>query len=379
MAAFCVTVVRLVLDIPDVFALVTGPVIVLLASLSLVGVALLVIEWAFSRKNPDAGRTPLTTADDASSAPDVLPAAVEEDEADELERHHRSFKDVVEHAAAILVTAMAAWAIFAIWGVNVAQGGSIAHAVWEVVLIVFLAWLAFEAVDIAIDKKIEDEGGYITAAPGEEGSGSGTSRMTTLLTLFRNFLLIVIIIIASMIALAELGVDIAPLFAGAGVLGLAIGFGAQSLIRDIFSGAFFLLDDAFRIAEYIDVGDVKGSVEKISLRSMQLRHHRGALHTIPFGEIKHLSNYSRDWVMMKLPLRVNYDTDVDKVRKLIKNLGKELMAHSEVGHMFVQPLKSQGVYKMEDSAMIIRVKFMTKPGEQFMTRKVVYAEIQKLV
>ena len=379
LAAFVVTVIRLVLDIPDVFALVTGPVIVLLGALSLFGVALLVIEWAFSRRNPNVRTMPLTTGgDETAERPESILDDIEEDEAYALERHHRSFKDVVEHAAAIMVAAIAAWAIFAVWGVNLAQSGTIAHAVWEVVLIVFLAWLAFEAVDIAIDRKIEDEGGYITAAPGEEGSGGGTSRLTTLLPLFRNFLLIVIVIIASMVALAELGVDIAPLFAGAGVLGLAIGFGAQSLIRDIFSGAFFLLDDAFRIGEYIDVGDVKGSVEKISLRSMQLRHHRGALHTIPFGEIKHLTNYSRDWVMMKLPLRVNYDTDVDKVRKLVKNLGKELMAHPEVGHMFLQPLKSQGVFKMEDSAMIIRVKFMTKPGEQFMTRKVVYAEIRKL-
>ncbi|MFT5485973.1 MAG: small-conductance mechanosensitive channel [Alphaproteobacteria bacterium] len=378
-AAFCVTVVRLVLDIPDVFALVTGPVVVLLGSLSLFGVALLIIEWAFSRKKPTARIMPLATGDDAADGiSESVQAAMEDDESYALERHHRSFKDVAEHAAAILVTAIAAWAIFAVWGVNLAQSGTIAHAVWEVVLIVVLAWLAFEAVDIAIDRKIEDEGGYITAAPGEEGSGGGTSRVTTLLPLFRNFLLIVIVIIAGMVALAELGVDIAPLFAGAGVLGLAIGFGAQSLIKDIFSGAFFLLDDAFRIGEYIDVGSVKGSVEKISLRSMQLRHHRGALHTIPFGEIKHLTNYSRDWVMMKLPLRVNYNTDVDKVRKLVKNLGKELMAHPEVGHMFMQPLKSQGVFKMEDSAMIIRVKFMTKPGEQFMTRKVVYAEIQKL-
>jgi len=373
-AAFCVTVIRLVLDIPDVFALVTGPVVVLLGALSLFGVALLVIEWAFTRKTPKTAA--LETGSDAI---ETMPGSdLEDDESFALERHHRSFKDVAEHAAAILVTAIAAWAIFAVWGVNLAQSGSIAHAVWEVVLIVFLAWLAFEAVDIAIDRKIEDEGGYLTAAPGEEGSGGGTSRVTTLLPLFRNFLLIVIIVIAGMVALAELGVDIAPLFAGAGVLGLAIGFGAQSLIKDIFSGAFFLLDDAFRIGEYIDVGSVKGSVEKISLRSMQLRHHRGALHTIPFGEINHLTNYSRDWVMMKLPLRVNYNTDVEKVRKLVKNLGKELMSHPEVGHMFMQPLKSQGVFKMEDSAMIIRVKFMTKPGEQFMTRKVVYAEIRKL-
>ena len=123
------------------------------------------------------------------------------------------------------------------------------------------------------------------------------------------------------------------------------------------------MDDAFRIGEYIDIGHVKGTVEKISIRSMKLRHHRGALHTIPFGEIRHLTNYSRDWVMMKLPLQVVYDTDVEKVRKLAKNLGKDLMKHPEVGHMFLQPLKSQGVFSMEDSAMIIRVKYMTKPGD----------------
>ena len=120
-------------------------------------------------------------------------------------------------------------------------------------LIVFLAWLTFEAIDIAIDRKIEAESGYTTAAPGEEGSDAGTSRLTILLPLFRNFLLIVIVVIAGMIALAELGGDFALLFAGAGVLGLAIGFGAQSLIRDIFSGVFFLIDYAFRIAEYIHV------------------------------------------------------------------------------------------------------------------------------
>ena len=130
--------------------------------------------------------------------------------------------------------------------------------------------------------------------------------------------------------------------------------------------------------EYIDVGDVKGTVEKISLRSFQLRHHLGALNTIPFGEIKHLTNYSRDWVMMKLPLRLTYDTDVDKVRKLVKKLGVKLLDHPTEGHKFVQPLKSQGVYMMEDSAMIIRVKFMTRPGDQWTTRKLVYQEIRAL-
>jgi len=111
---------------------------------------------------------------------------------------------------------------------------------------------------------------------------------------------------------------------------------------------------------------------------MQLRHHLGALHTIPFGEIKHLTNYSRDWVIMKLVLRLTYDTDVERVRKLIKKLGAELLEDAEIGDKFMQPLKSQGVYSMEDSAMLIRVKFMTRPGDQFQVRKKVYARIREL-
>jgi len=176
----------------------------------------------------------------------------------------------------------------------------------------------------------------------------------------------------------QLGANVAPLFAGAGIIGLAIGFGSQTLVRDIISGAFYLADDAFRKGEYIDVGEVKGTVEKISLRSFQLRHHLGMLHTIPFGEIQHLTNFSRDWVMMKLPLRLTYETDVERVRKLIKKLGLALMEDPVVGDKFLQPLKSQGVIQMDDSAMILRIKFMTRPGDQWVIRKRVFAEIREL-
>ena len=176
----------------------------------------------------------------------------------------------------------------------------------------------------------------------------------------------------------EVGINVGPLFAGAGIVGVAIGFGSQALVRDIFAGAFFLFDDAFRKGEYLDVGGVKGTVEKISVRSFQLRHHLGYLHTIPFGELQVMTNFSRDWVMMKLPLRVTYDTDVEHVRKLIKKLGQQLLDDPVIGENFIQPLKSQGVIEMQDSAMIIRVKFMTKPGDQWLVRKRVYEEIRAL-
>ena len=199
----------------------------------------------------------------------------------------RTYKDLAERAAGFVITAIAVWSVFDVWGVDLAETGGVFHALWEVLLVGFLAYLAFAAVNIAIDRKIAEEGGYSISEHGDEGAAGGASRLVTLLPLLRNFVFIVIAAIFAMIALSELGVDIAPLFAGAGVVGLAVGFGAQALIRDIFSGAFFLVDDAFRLGEYIDIGEVKGTVEKISIRSMQLRHHKGPLNTIPFGEIRH--------------------------------------------------------------------------------------------
>ena len=187
-----------------------------------------------------------------------------------------------------------------------------------------------------------------------------------------------IVILSGLAILGELGVNILPLLAGAGVVGLAIGFGAQTLVKDIISGVFFLIDDAFRKGEYIDIGSVKGTVEKISLRSMQLRHHNGPLHTIPFGDIRHVTNFSRDWVIMKLSLRLTYDTDAEKVRKLIKKLGQEMAEEPNLKPLFLQPLKSQGVIEMQDSAQIMRVKFMTRPGDQWGLRRVVFARIRDL-
>lgn len=293
----------------------------------------------------------------------------------------RTFEDLARRIASLFALGAGVYLMIRIWvGPEAFVEGSIADIAQDLIDVAFVGYIIFHAIRIWIDQKIAEETGpELELEPGDEGgAAAAASRLGTLLPLFRSFILIVIATTAILLILMEMGINVAPLFAGAGVVGLAIGFGAQSLVRDILSGVFFLTDDAFRKGEYIDVGDVKGTVEKISLRSFQLRHHLGALNTIPFGEIKHLTNYSRDWVMMKLPLRLTYDTDVDKVRKLVKKLGVRLLDHETEGHKFVQPLKSQGVYMMEDSAMIIRVKFMTRPGDQWTTRKLVYQEIRAL-
>ncbi|THH35108.1 mechanosensitive ion channel family protein [Aliishimia ponticola] len=299
------------------------------------------------------------------------------------ERPHRqmeTFEDLARRVAAILAFVAGFIAFLNLWQAgSEMMGESLPERTVDVIVIMFFGYVIFHAFRIWIDGKIREEiGEEVPAELGDEGGGSSASRLATLLPLFRNLILIVIVVTILLIVLMEMGVNVGPLFAGAGIVGVAVGFGSQTLVRDIFSGAFFLFDDAFRKGEYIEIGDVRGTVEKISVRSFQLRHHLGKLHTIPFGEIQVLTNYSRDWVMMKLPLRVTYDTDVEKVRKLVKKLGQQLLEDPEIGEDFIQPLKSQGVIEMQDSAMIIRVKFMTKPGDQWVIRKRVFQEIRDL-
>ena len=112
------------------------------------------------------------------------------------------------------------------------------------------------------------------------------------------------------------------------------------------------------------------------MRSLRLRHHRGPVHTVPFGEMTSLTNHSRDWVIMKLEFRVPFDTDLKLVKKLVKKVGDELNDHEEVGPSILEPLKSQGVRRMEEFNMVVGVKFMTKPGEQWQMRKEVFQRVR---
>jgi small-conductance mechanosensitive channel len=129
-------------------------------------------------------------------------------------------------------------------------------------------------------------------------------------------MLFVIFTIVFLLLLSSIGINIGPLLAGAGVIGQAIGFGAQTLVRDIFSGVFFLIDDAFRVGDYIETAGKKDMVEHISLRSLRLHHPRGMVHTIPFGDMVTVTNFSRDYIITKLDIRVRYDADIKKIKKI---------------------------------------------------------------
>ena len=243
-----------------------------------------------------------------------------------------------------------------------------------------IGYLFYEGVGLWVNRRLARE--HTTQEVTEdmaagEGGGAGGSRLATVLPLVRVTAQVGIAVIFFLLALGNLGVDITPLLAGAGILGLAIGFGAQKLVADIVGGIFFLIDDAFRVGEYVDVGGTMGTVEKISVRSMQLRHHRGAVHTIPYGEIQKLTNFSRDWVIMKLMFTVPFDTDPNKIKKIFKKIGAEMMEDPVHGPGFLEPFKSQGVFNFDDVGMVVRGKFMAKPGGQFTIRKEIYNRVKK--
>lgn len=273
-----------------------------------------------------------------------------------------------------LLLALLIFFFLGLFKIDVTLGRMFTAGVLSSVLIMILIYLAWQFFTGWVDRRIREE--MPDDEEADEG-GKGGSRRGTLLLLLRKFVLVLLVVIAAISILSALGLNIAPLIAGAGILGLAISFGAQSLVTDIFSGIFFLIDDAFRVGDYIDTGSAKGLVEHISLRAVRLRHHRGMVQTVPFGKIGTVVNFSRDYIIMKLDFRVKYDTDVDKVRKIVKKIYQQLLLDDELGPKLLGKLKSQGVRQMEDSAMIMRIKFTTRPGEQFVMRKEILMRLQE--
>jgi moderate conductance mechanosensitive channel len=250
----------------------------------------------------------------------------------------------------------------------------LAQGVLSAVIILLVADVLWHAIKAAIDGKLAK-----AADPGQPSTDEArrNARMRTLLPIFRNILFVVVSAVAVLMALSAMGVQIGPLVAGAGVVGIAVGFGAQTFARDVIAGMFYLLDDAFRVGEYIQSGNYKGTVEGFSIRSVRLRHHRGPVYTVPFSLLGAVQNQSRDWVIDKIAINVTYDSDLEKARKLIKQIGLDLQQDPEFAPLILEPLKMQGVDNLGDYAVQLRAKMMTLPGEQFVIRRKAYALIKK--
>ncbi len=190
-------------------------------------------------------------------------------------------------------------------------------------------------------------------------------RANTLGNILRHALLLVISFIAILMILGELGIQLGPLLATAGIGALAIGFGAQSLVKDVISGFFIILENQYRIGDVIEVAGVSGLVESVSLRRTVLRDLEGKVHTIPNGEIKIVSNLSKEWARSVLDVGISYREDVDQVIELLEQIGKEFGAEEPWKSAILEPLQVFGVERFGESELVIRVVVKTVPLKQW--------------
>jgi small-conductance mechanosensitive channel len=256
-----------------------------------------------------------------------------------------------------------------LWGVNLlTPAPGVAQMAWRLVVTVGVAivtgWTLWRFASAYLAEHAPKPRSLVPGIEEDEGEGGATaqSRLATALPLVRSVILGVVVGVTALVVLSALGIDIGPLLAGFGVIGLAISFGSQALVRDIVSGVFFMADDAFRVGEYIDTGRLKGTVEKITIRSVRLRHQNGLVHTIPFGQLQAITNASRDWATVKFNIRLERGVDLEQARKNIKRVGEAMLEDAELAAEIILPLKLQGVADITEGAIVCRLKITTKPA-----------------
>ena len=298
-----------------------------------------------------------------------------EETLEQREKGRAFFLKVNSFARIALIGAFVVW-VANLWEIRIPFFSELASFMLDSIIIMTVALVFWQFINSWIERKIqesipegEEEG---EDADDEWGGAAKRGRAYTLLPMLRKFVGSVLLVMVTMILLSSLGVDIGPLLAGAGVIGLAIGFGAQKLVADVFSGFFYLLDDAFRVGEYLNAGSVSGTVETITLRNVMLRHHRGMLQIIPHSELGAITNFMRGGIVVKFNLDFPYDAPIDKIRKVIKKVGIKMLENEEYGKDFIRPVKSQGVREITNSVMTIRVKFTAQPGTHFVIRREAY-------
>jgi len=281
-----------------------------------------------------------------------------------LEKRANRYVTVVSWVLNVLVWLLAGCIVLQAWGLGILdlfatpEGAEFVTRAIAILVVGGVAIVAWEIGDGMISR---------TLAAGD--SHPLSPRLKTLLPLARNVLLATICVIAIITVLAEIGVDIAPLLAGAGVVGLAVGFGAQALVKDIITGSFMLFEDQFSIGDWIDAGGKMGGVESISIRTVRLRDIDGYVHTVPFGEITVLTNMMRDFGFAVIDVGVAYKENTDDVLEVIKQVDAEAREDAAFAERLAGDLEILGVNALGDSAVTLRVRVRTVAGFQWGVRR----------
>jgi small conductance mechanosensitive channel len=206
---------------------------------------------------------------------------------------------------------------------------------------------------------------YSRKAERDQDQGEREKRTETLVHIFETTGKVFIIIIAIFMVMKELGMDITPLLTGAGIAGLALGFGAQSLVKDFLSGFFILIENQFRVGDVIKIGEFSGVVERISLRTVVLRDLEGNVHVIPNGEVKAVTNMSYEWSRAVVDVGVSYREDVDRVMNILEDVGKSMMEDATLKEVILEKPVVIGINDFGDSQVKLQVLVKTVPLKQW--------------
>jgi len=234
----------------------------------------------------------------------------------------------------------------------------------SIILIIILLFVSLKLLNIII-RRIKKIFTSRALKSDDAGSQETEKRMNTLLGIIKAIGRIIIWSVFIMILLKKLGADIAPILAGAGILGLAVGFGAQELVRDFISGFFMIMENQIRTGDVVIINGTGGLVEKIELRTVTLRDLSGVVHVFQNGKINTMSNMTKEWSAMVFDIGVAYKEDVDNVMKVMQETGEELMNDSAFKDKIIEPLEIFGLDNFGDSAVVIKARIKTLPIEQW--------------
>ena len=262
------------------------------------------------------------------------------------------------------IWALAAVVMLQLWGFGAFDwfrpgqlGSRLLGALASIGVTVLIALLVWETANAAIQRQL--------ARLSRDAQVAKSARVRTLLPMLRTVLMVLIVIVVGLIALSEIGVNIAPLLAGAGVIGLAIGFGSQRLVQDLITGVFLLMEDAISVGDVVNVGGTGGVVEALSIRSIRLRSLDGTVHIIPFSAVTVVSNMTKDFAFAVFDVGVAYHEDTDRVVEVLKATAEGMRAEDRWAAVIREPLEILGVDRFADSAVVIRARFRTNPGSQW--------------
>ncbi|MGE4338952.1 MAG: mechanosensitive ion channel domain-containing protein, partial [Pigmentiphaga sp.] len=283
-----------------------------------------------------------------------------------LEARLNSYVPAVLHGARLAILVVAALVVLDAWRVfrladwlGSVQGQALLSTVIRVAIILALAACAWVVLASVIEHRI-------SALPGADGA---SARERTLLSLFRNAALIVIVTLTTLVVLSQIGIDIGPLIAGAGVIGLAIGFGAQKLVQDVITGVFIQVENGMNQNDVVEVAGVFGTVEKITIRSVSLRTLDGGFHMIPFSSIDKVSNHMRDFSYHLGHYTVSYRESVEDAIVHLEAAFKELMEDEVLAPEILEDISIPGVTSLDDRGVTIRVLIKTTPGMQWAVQR----------